>query len=99
MSGNQTQIGDMKPEHPSVFIQDEMDARDWDRTALAFTIAGDPRLNMLALDFYFDVGPDEPDLRIGTMAGDIAKAFDVSEGMLLNLESAWLAAQTKGADL
>ena len=79
--------------HPSVFIQEEMDARGWDRWALAHRMGGDPRIKHLELDMYFEVGPEKTTMRMGPTGDDIARAFDVSPEFFRNMERAWLASQ------
>ena len=74
--------------HPSVFIQEEMHARGWDRDELARRM-GDFVTSRIALDFYFGLGPTEPNLRIGDGEG-FALAFGVSAKFFLSLEDAWL---------
>jgi hypothetical protein len=76
--------------HPSVFIQEEMAARGWDRWALARQMGGDYRSNRLEIDLYFEVGPDKTNMRLGKTGEDIARAFDVSPEFLRNMEAAWL---------
>jgi hypothetical protein len=80
--------------HPTVFIQEEMDARGWDLDDLAFEMIRDDRdhwgVTRLALDFYFEVGPDMPNMRIGERsAAQLAHAFGVSAEFFLNLERSW----------
>lgn len=75
--------------HPSVFMQEEMEARGWDRDDLASAMAcPDWGITRLSLDFYFDVGPNEPDMLMGD-AEDFARAFGTSASFWLNLEAAW----------
>jgi hypothetical protein len=82
--------------HPSEFIQDELDARGWTLDDLAMRLAdGNPErfgIERLGLDFYFEVGPIEPDLRLGDDAArKIAVIFDgVSSDCFINLERSWL---------
>lgn len=54
-------------------------------------MGGDFGVKRLALDLYFEVGPTEPNLRLGDPQ-DIADAFGVDRDFFLNLERAWLAA-------
>ena len=75
--------------HPSVFIQEEMDARGWDRDELARRMGGDFGDVRIGLDFYFEIGPETPDLRIGD-GEDFARAFGVDAEFFLALEAAWL---------
>lgn len=79
-------------EHPSVFIAEELAARGWSvADLLARMNDRDWTVNAIAFDFYFSIGPDTPELRIGdVMAEQIAQALDVSPGLLLNLERQWL---------
>jgi hypothetical protein len=79
--------------HPSIFIQEEMETRGWDRWTLARHMGGDYRLRRLEIDLYFEVGPDEPNMRLGRTGKDIARVFDVSPEFLHNLEAAWLKSQ------
>jgi plasmid maintenance system antidote protein VapI len=85
--------------HPSVFIQEEMDERGWDRDELAIRMTGPSDKNhlgvtRLSLDFYFDIGPVTPGLRIGAETAEMfAQAFGVSPQLFLNLESYWLKYQ------
>ena len=82
--------------HPSVFIQDEMDARNWTRDHLAVAMAqtageDTPGKCRMMLDAYFIVGPQDDRMRIGdVMAGMLSGAFGVSAQHFLNLEAAWL---------
>jgi hypothetical protein len=75
--------------HPSVFIIEEMEARGWGRWELARRMGGDYGQRRLEIDLYFDVGPQEPGLRIGD-GEDFARAFGVDAEFFLNLETAWL---------
>jgi hypothetical protein len=75
--------------HPSVFIIEEMEARGWDRWELARRMGGDYRQRRLEIDLYFEVGPGEPDLRIGD-GEDFALAFGCSAEFFRNLEKIWL---------
>lgn len=82
--------------HPSELIRDEIEARGWSLDDLAMRMAGRDReqfgIQRLALDFYFDVGPTEPDLRMGEdSARMMAAVFDVDTDYFINLERAWLA--------
>ncbi|WP_424138645.1 hypothetical protein [Roseomonas chloroacetimidivorans] len=77
--------------HPSEFIQEELEARGWSRDDLAQRMGGDVAVNRLALDIYFEVGPDEPLLLLGGSAEGMSRAFGVSVDLLLNLERAWRA--------
>lgn len=78
--------------HPSVFILEEMEARGWDRWELARRMGGDYRARRLEIDLYFEVGPDETNMRLGPTGDNIARAFDVSPEFFRNLEAAWLRA-------
>ena len=75
--------------HPSIFIQDEMDARGWTRDDLARRMGGDFLVTRIALDFYFAV--HDRNLRMGDdgICG-FAKAFGISEDCFRNLERAWI---------
>lgn len=81
-------------EHPTVFIQEELDARGWDRWDLAHHMGGVIAINKLSLDMYFEVGPDQPDLLLGDeTANQLGRAFGVSPEFFLNLHAAWRRAQ------
>jgi plasmid maintenance system antidote protein VapI len=82
--------------HPSVFIQEEMDARGWDRWEVARRMGGDYRRNRLIIDLYFEIGPEKPNMRIGD-GEDFARAFDVSAEYFLNMEKAWLEQRKESA--
>jgi hypothetical protein len=75
--------------HPSVFIIEEMEARGWDRDELARRMGGEWKLNRVVLELYFEIGPTEPNLRMGD-GEDFAQAFGVSAELFQNLEKAWL---------
>jgi len=76
--------------HPSEFIQEELDARGWDRIDLAVRMGGDAAHNLLTWDMYREVGPTDPRMQLGeTTARQIADAFGVSPQLFLNLETAW----------
>ncbi len=78
--------------HPSEFIQEELDARGWDRSDLAVRMGGDAARNLLTWDMYREVGPTDPRMQIGeATAQQIADAFGVSPTLFLNLEAAWRA--------
>lgn len=79
--------------HPSVFIQEEMDARGWDRDELARRMGGDWSVSRLSLDLYFEVGPTKPGIRLGD-GEDFARAFGVPAEFFRNLEAAWLKKQS-----
>jgi hypothetical protein len=96
MSDQQTTIAARTPgevPHPSTFIQEEMDARGWDRWAVAHRMGGDAAMNRLTLDMYFEVGPGKTNMRLGeATARQLGNAFDVSPQFFLNLEAAWIGA-------
>lgn len=77
-------------EHPSVYIREEMDERDWGTPTMARKMGGDYGVNRFAIEMYLSIGPKNPGLRLGTMAADIARAFGVSMELFQNLEAAWL---------
>lgn len=80
----------LQADHPSWFIQEEMDARGWSLDDLALKMPGEFGLNRLSLDFYFEVGPTTPNMIIGQATADkLGVAFDVSPDFFLNLETAW----------
>jgi plasmid maintenance system antidote protein VapI len=75
--------------HPSVFMQEEMDARGWTRDDLATEMrCPNWGVTRLSLDLYFEAGPVEPDMLLGD-GEDFARAFGTSAEFWLNLEAAW----------
>lgn len=76
--------------HPSKIIQDELDARSWSLDDLASKMNGDFGINRLALDLYFIAGPENPGIRIGDAAEDLASIFEVSPMFFTNLENNYL---------
>lgn len=44
----------------------------------------------LALDLYFEIGADHPNMRLGEMAAQFSRAFGASEELFVNLETRWL---------
>lgn len=82
--------------HPSVFILEEMAARDWNRDRLASAMCEKMSdrefgIQRLTLDFYLDIGPNESGLRMGKPGiRAFARAFGTSEKLWKNLEEAWL---------
>lgn len=79
----------MKVPHPSSFVLEELEARGWSLDRLAIEMGGDAPLNRLALDLWIAV--QEPNCRLGEMAGQFGMAFGVSPELFTNLESAWRA--------
>lgn len=51
------------------------------------------QMTRLALDFYLEIGVDEPGMRLGDMAGQFSRAFGTSEALFQNLETQWLMGQ------
>ena len=88
--------------HPSVFLIEEMEERGWDRDRLATEMMGlsdklDWGVTRVSLDFYFEVGPGEPGLRIVDVTAEaFARAFGTSKEFWINLEAAWLRGPAKG---
>ncbi|QPQ55610.1 hypothetical protein IC614_03130 [Allosphingosinicella flava] len=76
--------------HPSEYIADELDARGWSTLDLARRMPGDVQTNLLAVDLYLTVGPENRDLRLGDCAASIGDALGVSAAFFNNLEAAWL---------
>ncbi len=81
--------------HPSEFILEEMAERKWGRDMLAKRMIRDDRdsygITRLALDFYLDVGPEEPKLSIGkTSSSQLGFAFGVDGELFLRLHQSWL---------
>ena len=54
----------LQADHPSWFIQEELDERGWTLDDLALHMKGDFGIDRLALDFYFEVGPTTPNMRM-----------------------------------
>lgn len=85
--------------HPSRYIQDELDERGWTLDDLAIRMGGDFGINRVALDFYFEVGPTEPNLLLGDHTSrQLCVAFDVSPQLFLNLHAAWRDAYRSRAE-
>lgn len=80
--------------HPSEYIREEIEARGWSLDDLASRLPGSFGINRLALDFYMDVGPIDPGIRMGPMASEISGAFGVDADLFSNLEKAWLGHPT-----
>ena len=87
-----SEISMVERTHPSVFIEEELAARGWSLDRLAQEMGGDFGVNRLAIEMYLAVGPDDPNCRIGEMAGDLARAFGTSVELFQNLERSYLAA-------
>lgn len=78
--------------HPAKYIREEMRARGWQPTDVAARMGGDPIRNLLEVELYLAV--QDPRLRLGDDgAARLARAFDVSPDLFLNLETAWLSMQ------
>lgn len=80
----------MEHEHPSVYIREEMDARDWGTPSMARHMGGDYQTSLFAIEMYLSIGATLPELRLGGMAEEIARAFGTSVETWRNLEAAWL---------
>ncbi len=87
-------------EHPSAYIAEEMETRGWSRADVANRMGVECcARNLFALDLYLEAGPSFPSLRLGQDTADrLARAFDVSPDLFLNLEAAWLSARLRAAD-
>ena len=80
--------------HPSVYIKDELEARGWTLDMLAMRMGPEFGINRLSLDFYFEFGPTEPNMRIGEVSAKaLGRAFGVSPQFFLNMEKEWLKGQ------
>jgi plasmid maintenance system antidote protein VapI len=79
--------------HPSFFIQEELDAREWTLRDLVsrmrrYESEEDWDVNMLAFEMYMTI----PDVLLSEdMARDLGVAFGVSKEFFLNLHAAWRA--------
>ena len=79
--------------HPSEFIQDELDARGWDRDELAIRMGGNFAETRAGLEFYMEIGATTPQMFMGEdTARQLANAFGTSYRLWLNLERAWRSA-------
>lgn len=85
--------------HPNIFIKEELEAREWSIDDLVRRMPGDYGINHLAIDMYLDLGADEPNMRLGDMAAEIARAFGVSDEFFTNLEKTWFDHPTTKARL
>lgn len=88
--------------HPTEFIEDELLARGWTADELAARMCEGKQENWgihrLALDFYFEIGPDDTNMRLGEASTKaIASAFGVNPDFFTNLENAWL--RSKGVEI
>lgn len=87
--------------HPTEIIEDELLARGWTADELAARMCEgkqeDWGFHRLALDFYFEIGPDDTNMRLGeVLTKAIASAFGINPGFLTNLENAWLRSKGVG---
>ena len=80
--------------HPSVFIQDELDARGWSLHELAGRMDGSAHINRVSLELYMHAGPHDPGILLGETAAQLSQAFGVSDEFFSNLEQAWREAPT-----
>jgi plasmid maintenance system antidote protein VapI len=76
--------------HPSIFIKEEMEARGWTIGDLAKAMGGDYGINFVGLEFYLELGPEEPGLRMNDTAVSISRAFGIDPDFFSNLERSWL---------
>lgn len=76
--------------HPSLYIKEELEAREWSLADLARRLPGDYGVNYVALDFYLSIGPETPTAHMGALAPDISRAFGADTDFFPNLERAWL---------
>lgn len=76
--------------HPSIYIKEELEARGWSIEDLAKAMSGDYDINYTALDFYLEIGPDNPTMHLGDLAVEVSRAFDVDDSLFPNLERSWL---------
>lgn len=76
--------------HPSIYIKDELEARGWSTDDLAKAMPGDYGINRMALDFYLEIGPDNPTMHLGSLAIEVSRAFGVDDSLFPNLERSWL---------
>lgn len=83
--------------HPSIYIKDELEARGWSIDDLAKAMPGDYGINHTALDFYLEIGPDNPTMHLGDLAIEVSRAFGVDDSLFPNLERAWLEHPTTKA--
>ncbi len=76
--------------HVGDYVQDEMDSRNWNRNQLADAMCGpsdDWRTTRLCLDLMLEVR--EPNMRLGEVAGQLARAFGTSAALWTRLDEAW----------
>lgn len=79
-----------EPDHPGVYIREEMEARGWRQRDLAFVLGSTEQAMNLLLSGKRGVSAD--------MAKALGKAFDVSPALFLNLQRAYDLAQAPEAD-
>jgi len=82
--------------HPSVFILEELSAREWSFVDLAQRMPGGFLVNLLALQKYLNITPEN--IRLGDLAYGLAAAFGSSPEYWENLEKAWLAPERSELD-
>lgn len=78
--------------HVRHYINEEMEARGWDRDTLAammgFKDARDFQVKRLSLDFLLDI--EDPDMFIGDdLSADLGRAFGVSPQLFTNIDNTW----------
>lgn len=82
------------PAHLAVLIEEEMEVRGWTAAVLVrkMDMTADRRqmaINALALDMFLEVRC--PNMRLGIMAEQFGRAFDVSPYFFTNMHNAWVA--------
>lgn len=81
--------------HPLEYIREELQTRGWTEAEFARRVAlYDYGIAHLATEMFFAVGED-PNCRMGNLAGSFAAVFGVSPEFFQNLEAAWLEAVVK----
>lgn len=79
--------------HVIEFIDEELEARGWDRWELARRMGGDAPHNVLSLEF---LELQNPHCRLGDEgAKQLARAFGTGPEVWLNLEKSWLTFHKK----
>lgn len=82
--------------HPSEYITDELLARGWQLEDLAHEMGGQYGINLLAIQLYITVGPDEKNCRMGDeFIEGLSKAFGTSKEVWEGLEQGWLKGRTE----
>ncbi|MEM6306608.1 MAG: HigA family addiction module antitoxin, partial [Pseudomonadota bacterium] len=85
-----TQLGIIAPEHPATFIVEELEARGWAKSDLAYILGKSPQNLSRILNGKVDVSAE--------MAVSLGEAFDVPAEFFANLQKLYDLGQAKQPD-